>query len=181
MFRYEDLVSPCHFVPIITSFSECNCSLGSLNSSCSDDGICYCQPGVTRTYCDQCLPFHSNLSSSGCQPCAGCENILALQLSRATTTINSVQQNYSLYLRLTNVDLATNLLVNSSLWDLMVMRSMLFDALYVVQTDLNILNGTALNSLVFRSLTTEDQVSHYKTYSTYRVNINFNFRLQTPY
>lgn len=57
-----------------------------------------------------------------------------------------------------NVDLASNSIVNSSLSDLLIVRSSLFLIIGVIQTNLSVLNGTALDSLVSNSLRTENQV-----------------------
>lgn len=140
-----------------TIILECNCSLGSLNDSCSDNGICYCGPGVTGTKCNQCLPFHSSLSSTGCQPCAGCESMLVHDLSNAQAGITALQQNFSIIVDFTNVDLASTL-INSSLLDISIVGSILLLGLDVIEMDLSQLNDTALNSLVLHSFRTEDQV-----------------------
>ena len=53
-----------------------------MDSTCSpDDGRCTCQPGVMGDKCDQCEPYYTNLSSSGCQPCSECEQGLRTNLS----------------------------------------------------------------------------------------------------
>lgn len=53
-----------------------------MDSTCSpDEGRCTCQPGVTGVKCDQCEPYYTNLSSSGCQPCSECEQSLRTNLS----------------------------------------------------------------------------------------------------
>lgn len=158
--------------------SECNCDVGSFNNSCSDDGLCFCLPGVIGAKCDQCLPFYSTLSSSGCQPCAGCESMLVLALSRAESTINSTQQNYSLFLTLMSIDLVSNLMVNSSLWNLIQMKSAVVQTLDIINTDLN---GTDLDSVIFYSLTTEAQVRPCCASSKTSFDSSFKLhRLKTP-
>lgn len=123
--------------------------------------MCYCQPGVTGNKCDQCLAFYSLLSSSGCQPCTGCENSLVLNLSLVDATITTLQQNSSLFLLLMMVDLASNSIINSSLSEMDMIRLMLLQNLYNIATGFNELNGTALNSLDLFSSRTEDEVSAY--------------------
>lgn len=48
----------------------CGChDLGSEHPQCDVQGRCRCRPGVTGDKCDQCLPYHFNLSSQGCTKC----------------------------------------------------------------------------------------------------------------
>ncbi len=43
---------------------------GSESSSCSDDGVCTCKPGVDEPTCDNCRPGYFNFTSEGCSPCS---------------------------------------------------------------------------------------------------------------
>ena len=84
--------------------------------------------------------------------------MLVLALSRAGRTINSTQQNYSLFLTLMSIDFVSNLIVNSSLWNLIQIKSAVVRTLDIIETDLN---STELDSVILYSLTTEDQVRLY--------------------
>jgi hypothetical protein len=84
--------------------------------------------------------------------------MLALDLSMAESSVNAVQQNSSLFVRLRIADLASDMVINSSLLDLATLRSNLLLTLGAIGANLNVLNGTTLQSLVLRSLRTEDQV-----------------------
>lgn len=139
-------------------FSECNCGIGSSNQSCLDDGICYCLPGTMGTKCEECLPFYSTLSSNGCQPCDGCESMLAFQLFTTEDSIMAIRFNFSSFLSLLNHDLAFNSLINSTVYSLLIRRSSLeiFD---VIETNLTALNETTLQLLLMNSLTTKQRVS----------------------
>ncbi len=139
-------------------FSECNCGIGSTNQSCSDDGSCYCLPGSTGIKCDECLPFHSTLSSSGCQPCSGCEHSLTLQLFAAEDSISAIRFNLSSFLALMSQDLAVNLLINSTVYAQFVRRLRSSEIFNVIEADLEALNGSTLNMLLMNSLSTEQQV-----------------------
>ena len=59
-----------------------------MNPTCSPEGRCSCQPGVVGDKCDQCEPYHTDLSSSGCQPCSQCELSL-----RDNLTLTEDEQN----------------------------------------------------------------------------------------
>lgn len=85
--------------------------------------------------------------------------MLARDLSLAEATVITLQQNSSLFLLLMMADLSSDSIVNSSLSKLVMTRSRLLLTLGSITTDLNELNGTALNSLDLYSLRTEDQVS----------------------
>lgn len=68
----------------ISWFPACECGVGAIDSTCShDEGRCTCQPGATGDKCDQCEPFHTGLSPSGCQPCSQCEQKLRTNLTFA--------------------------------------------------------------------------------------------------
>jgi hypothetical protein len=49
---------------------DCQCNkLGSKSEQCNPFGKCECKPGVTGLKCNQCLPYHYGLSSTGCKEC----------------------------------------------------------------------------------------------------------------
>ena len=67
-----------------------------MDSTCSREGRCTCQPGVVGHKCDQCESYHTDLSPSGCQPCSQCEqnlwiNLTATEYEENITSINLVQ------------------------------------------------------------------------------------------
>ena len=86
------------------SLPACGCGLGVVNTSCTSQGECYCQPGVVGTKCDQCEPFHTNLSSTGCEPCGPCEQSLIDQLLTANASLTQVISNASLLAMLHEAD-----------------------------------------------------------------------------
>lgn len=107
--------------------------------------------------------------------------MLVLALSRAECTINSTQHDHSLFLTLMSIDLVSNLMVNSSLWNLIQMKSAVVQTLDIIKTDLN---GTELDSVISYSLATEDQVRPLAVHSTIKASFDNSFklhRLQTPY
>lgn len=65
-----------------------------MDSTCSpDEGRCTCQSGVMGIKCDQCEPYYTNLSSSGCQPCSECEQGLRTNLSSTEDEQNRLSTN----------------------------------------------------------------------------------------
>ena len=77
-----------------------------MNSSCTpNEGRCYCQPGVTGDKCDQCQPFHNNLSPSGCEPCGECEQTLRNDLFDVADSAVTVATNISFFQTLYDSDI----------------------------------------------------------------------------
>ena len=92
----------------MTSWSPltaCGCSESADNSSCSADGQCYCQPGVGGAKCDLCEPFNFNLTSSGCEPCGGCERSLRDDLKTEDGRLCSVAEQVDLLMQLSDTDM----------------------------------------------------------------------------
>ena len=90
-----------HFNPIPTA---CGCGEGAVNTSCSSEGLCYCQPGVGRAKCDLCRPFTFNLSTSGCESCGECELGLRDDLERENEALVAIAAQEQLVLQLSEVD-----------------------------------------------------------------------------
>lgn len=157
MFRYACVFVACCSKAVL--LAECNCGLGSVSGSCSDDGgICYCLPAVTGTKCDQCLPFHFFLSSSGCQSCSGCEGMLVQQLTVVEAVVASSRLNMSLFLGLIRMDVTGYFMFDSTFWELIQRRIMTSLSLDSTEMYLTTLNESALDSTIMQSLLTKEQV-----------------------
>lgn len=65
-----------------------------MNQTCSHDGLCYCHDGVVGDKCDQCGPYHTGLSPSGCQPCSQCEQNLRTNLRFTEDELNLLLANF---------------------------------------------------------------------------------------
>lgn len=126
--------------------------------SCSSNGTCNCTPGVTATKCDQCLPFHFDLSSSGCQRCSECEVSLNMQLYSTLPLITEIQNYSDLFQQLMIEDGASDSLINSSITALSVKQFTLFFNFNKIETSLHVLNETDLNLVFQFSLRTQNEV-----------------------
>lgn len=146
----------CFFL-ILTCYvraPECDCGAGALNNTCSSDGVCSCLPGVTGARCDQCLQFHFSLSSaSGCQPCGGCEGMLASRLTASDISLARIRMDINLF-----QNPLDNTFINTSLLTLSSRRTELFGILSAIETSLNRLGETDLASAILYSMVTRLQV-----------------------
>ncbi len=88
--------------------------MGSVNASCSFEGGCYCQSGVTGTKCDECAPFHTDLSSDGCEPCGECEQSLKDDLQTAVQEVEQAEGNLDTFEALYRADIEGWSVINAS-------------------------------------------------------------------
>ena len=85
--------------------TACGCGEGAVNDSCTEEGQCYCQPGVGGAKCDLCEPFTFNLSTSGCESCGGCAQSLRRDLERQDAVLRNVSDQAELLRQLSAVDM----------------------------------------------------------------------------
>ena len=151
----------CFFL-ILTCYvraPECDCGAGALNNTCSSDGVCSCLPGVTGARCDQCLQFHFSLSSaSGCQPCGGCEGMLASRLTASDISLARIRMDVNLFQIFMSTDSSGNTFINTSLLTLSSRRTESFGVLSAIEISLNRLGETDLASAILYSTVTRLQV-----------------------
>ena len=152
------ILCSCGIAELTSLLLECNCGLGSSDGHCSDDGACFCLPGVTGAKCDECLVFHFSLSSAGCQQCVGCEQDLIFQLSVVKDVITSIGLNFSLFHVLMRVDLTYYMEINSMLWDQILKRSNLHSDFTSIGMYLTMLTEGALESVERHLSATNEQV-----------------------
>lgn len=140
-------------------YSECDCGLGTVDDYCTDEGQCSCLPGVTGSRCDQCLPFYSALSSAGCQPCSGCEVMLASQIASSDLELASIGTKSLFVQTLIDTDVAGNNFINMSLFILSSRMSVLLSEFEVIEGNLEGLNQSVLQAVIINSVTAEHQVN----------------------
>ncbi len=92
---------------------DCECGVGSVGLNCSAEGRCYCQPGVTGDKCDRCAPFHSELSSTGCEPCGECEQNLREDLQTAKQELDTAEGGLDTFEALYDADTTACNAINS--------------------------------------------------------------------
>ncbi len=88
--------------------------MGSVNASCLSEGRCYCQPGVIGTKCDACAPFHTDLSSNGCEPCGECEQSLREDLQTAVQEVELAEGDLDTFEALYRADIEGWSVINAS-------------------------------------------------------------------
>ena len=85
--------------------TACECGIGAVSDNCSEEGECYCQPGAVGPKCDTCDTFHMALTSTGCEPCGECEQMLRTQLQTAQSTLNVTIQDTDTFGMLLDADM----------------------------------------------------------------------------
>jgi len=130
-------------------FADCGCGLGSLNSSCSASGMCYCHTGVKGAKCDQCSSFYELLSSSGCQSCSQCELSLYQQILSALDLLSLTDSTLQMFQQLLQTDGQEAALVESLLLKQAPRPTSLMDRLRALKESLATLNETLLQSVEF--------------------------------
>ena len=99
-----ECVCVCESLYSSSHITACACGEGAVNSSCSSDGQCYCQPGVGGAKCDICQPFTFDLSISGCESCGECELNLKNDADRADDSLRIVTEQTALLMQLSEAD-----------------------------------------------------------------------------
>lgn len=84
--------------------------------------------------------------------------MLSLQLDIVESVTMSIRLNTSLFILLMDVDSAGNVMISSSLWDLILRSLRSLQSLNIVERNLTVLNGTSLASVTAHSFRTKEQV-----------------------
>lgn len=84
--------------------------------------------------------------------------MLSLQLDTVESVTMSIRLNTSLFILLMDVDSAGNVMISSSLWDLILRSLRSLQSLNIVERNLTVLNGTSLASVIAHSFRTKEQV-----------------------
>ena len=136
------------------TYTDCGCGLGAVSGICSSTGTCFCLQGVTGLKCDQCLPFHDNLSVLGCQRCSQCEVSLNEQLLSFLQVLSVVEYEIIKFQQEVMQDAGSDLLINSKLSSLSSLHGPLLNSLNEIEENLHDLNETSLrNALQFSERT----------------------------
>lgn len=98
------MLTPPPLLSLLPLLPACLCDEGAVNSSCTSDGQCYCQPGVGGVKCNLCEPFHFDLTSSGCEPCGECEQGLRDDLETEAERLRLVTEMAEFLRQLSEAD-----------------------------------------------------------------------------
>ena len=94
--------------------------------------------------CDLCQPFHSDLSSTGCQPCGECEQMIRARLEGASMQLTATELELELFADLYTADINGSSRIYDSLLDLEFNVTSARNLLDAVETRLNALESETI-------------------------------------